>query len=1297
MHVDKPVETNYCEGHVYIRGHVFGQLGNLLVDTGAARSLIKLEYLSNLKTPPNLKWIHTKCKLKGVSGVKVDSVGIVKNVPITIDSCEILTDFIVVETLGEDVILGIDFINDIQGKLDYKSRTLSNDQFCTKLLELEPKNSRVLYNLCTVTATSVASEEIVKCRVSGLSNFEPDNFVYYPDSELWQGGDLLKSEGCPVTLTQPEMYTKIYNPNRNPIVIPKGTILGKFCLDQPSVNFCQNEPSDSRKTDDAKLAALNIDNNSNLTPEQKVRLKTLVRDYIDIFALNRSEIGVCNILEHEIKTTTNQPVRSKFRKIPLHMLKDVEAEVSDLLAHGIIEPSESPYSSPAMVIKRNNKTRLILDYRDLNKVIDRSWNPLPASSTLLAQLGTKNKYYSNIDMKDGYFQVKLTKESRHKTAFSLPLIGHYHFLRAPLGISSAPAMFQGLIDQLLKNLKGSVALGYLDDIISAARNFDEGLKKLKILFERFREANLKLNPNKCMFMVKRLKFLGTWISEDGLSPDGDKISAITEMSAPRTKRQCQSFLGCVNFFRNHIKDLAAVLKPLSDTLVGPKFVWTPQAQSAFELAKKALVAAELLIFPDTEKPIHLFTDSSEIALGGALMQLVDDHYKPICYSSRVLNPAERNYATVKKELLGLKHFVKLWYYYLIGKKFIAHVDARALTAKNLLTNTNCSTILRWLLELSEFEFDIVYQPGATHCVADALSRLPAKSDQFYNWYMAEVNPDRPREAVIRVAQISQPVEKYISWAELQREDQTLTKVIDWVKAGKRPVKLVNFEKMALKSYYEKFKLLCLDLQDCLVYEFFSVKSQKSRKLRCVPEHIQSEIMELNHENPTAGHLGYEKCLERIRSRYYWPSMMQDIEKYTQLCEICYRTNLKYFKRPKAPLGIFTANYPGEFLCCDLIGPLTPSNGKRWIVTMTDKFSRYAHAAAITTAESSNIAQVILNTWISNEGLFRVLLTDQGANLTTSNIMKEIFNVLQVDKRKTTAYKPSTNGLVERFNRSLVNILKKYIQEFPNTWSEKLPLACLAHNTAFNASTKATPFLLMRGRDCILPHDLLFDTQTTEFYRDQQQYMSKIYFEIRKIWDLARANNLKYTMQAKMRYDRNADFVTYKKDDLVLLWKPIKDTTFRKFRNNFIGPLSVVDKISDYNYKVIDPKNGKMLVVNFESLRYYDPKLRRQGPANREKISRDIQINNRQPDSDESGDDIVVTTPTVEVVAASSEQGVNQDASAEATGPIQPAEIPVEPSPTEAAAGASSTGTSRAGRVRMPVQPMQVKWGSQSYI
>ena len=1298
---------------MYIKSKIFSEITNSLIDTGASRSLINAQFLKQINDSTQMIVENNTCSLKGVSGNVIKSVGILKNVPVTIENFVTDANFIIVDDLSESVILGIDFIDKIKAKIDYQSHTFSNNEFTAKLIKVKQlDSSHFMYTLKTLQEVKVKSEKEILCTIEGNQPFVPKEYMYFPDPDLWQHGKKLQSQGCEIMLTQPKFYTKIYNPNKSTVILPKGTILGKFCP-VSSVKITTPKIKESDRIAEI-IKALKIEENDYLNSEQISQVMDLVKEYNDIFALNRSEIGICNLMEHEIKTKTDTPVVCKFRKIPLHLLKDVEAEISDLLSNNIIEHSESPYSSPAFIIRRNSKTRLIIDYRILNQQIDRSQNPVPAASTVLGQIGSNNRYFNNFDMKDGYFQVKLTEESKIKTAFSVPLVGHFQWVTTPLGVSSAPPMFQSLIHSLLKNIGSSIALGYLDDIISTSQTFDSGLQNLKTLFSRFREANLKLNPAKCKIMVPKLKFLGAWLSSDGISTDEDKIDAIVKMSAPRTKKQCQAILGCINFFRSHIRNLAAILKPISDTLVSTVngYKWTSEANTAFEAAKKALVSAEVLIFPDINLPMHLYTDSSEIAIGGTIMQKIDNKMRPICYGSRVLQPAERNYSTVKKELLALKHFVKLWYYYLIGKTFTAHVDARTLTGKNFLSTTNCSTLLRWLMELMEFKFDLKYETGKTNVTADMLSRLPATSDQFYNWYKNEVNPEKPREAVIKVVQVQPSAsisnqdnlvetksEEHTalltkSIAELQSEDPVISTVVSWIRENKRPDKIQNFTDMDLKTYYEKFNLLTLEPDDTLKFEFFNSKTQKKLYLVCVPKVMRTKIIQLNHDNPTGGHLGHQKCLYKIRNRYYWPAMSKEIENYVQLCEICFRTNLKFMKKPKNKFSIFTANYPGEFLCCDLVGPLTQSKGYKWIVTMTDKFSRYSRAVPIINATSEKVAKVLVNEWISHEGLFRILLTDQGANLTTSKIMIELYNVLQIDKRRTTGYRPSVNGMVERYNRSLITILKKYVQEFPNTWSDKLKLACLAYNTAIHEGTQLSPFLIMRGRECTLPHDLLFDTQTTTFYRDGHHYQAETYFKIKKIWDIARENNLKYCMQVKRRHDQKLkDQVEYKPNDLVLIWKPIKESSYRKFRNNFIGPFKVISRIADYNYKVLNEKTGKIMVTNFEAMRRYSPDLRKPIDKQTKDEQSHVVLNN----SEDSDDDLALESPKFEITSPQIEE-INETTNSVTDTQMISEQVPDEVPSTSTNNAADSNDNSSGRPKRTAKQPdrMKVSWNTKSY-
>ena len=219
--MEQTIKANYCEGHVYISGRIGKQQVNLLIDTGASRSLIDLDFLK-MSVPDVIIIQEQKYTLKGISGGKIDNKGVVKALKILIENCEVSLDLIVIANLNEKVILGIDFIDKSKASLDYENHVIFNKKFRTNLLKLED-NPQYYYNVRTMTAVAVKNEQDVKCLITGEGEFKPNSYTYYPDPELWQHGKNLQANGCEVKLLNKEVYARIYNPNNSPILMPKNT------------------------------------------------------------------------------------------------------------------------------------------------------------------------------------------------------------------------------------------------------------------------------------------------------------------------------------------------------------------------------------------------------------------------------------------------------------------------------------------------------------------------------------------------------------------------------------------------------------------------------------------------------------------------------------------------------------------------------------------------------------------------------------------------------------------------------------------------------------------------------------------------------------------------------------------------------------------------------------------------------------------------------------------------------------------------------------------------------------------
>lgn len=473
------------------------------------------------------------------------------------------------------------------------------------------------------------------------------------------------------------------------------------------------------------LGKLRLDH---MNKEERDSVFKLCNEYRDIFYCDKLPLSFTNQVKHNIRTTNEDPIYIRPYRQPPVTNQEIEKQVDKLLNDNVIENSHSPWSAPVHLVPKKadasgeKKFRMVIDYRRLNEITVDDKYPLPNITDLFDKIG-KAQYFSTLDLASGYHQIEVNEADRSKTAFSTQS-GHYEFKRMPFGLKTAPATFQRAMDNVLRGLQGIHCLVYLDDIIVFSSSLQEHVEKLRKIFNRLRETNLKLTLDKCEFLRKEVLYLGHTITKNGLMPNNDKIKAVLNFPIPRTSTEIKSFLGLVGYYRKFIKDFAKLTQPLTSSLKKKNKIDHTKKEyiDAFEKCKELLTNAPLLQFPDFTKPFVLTTDASNFAIGAVLSQGPIGSDKPIAYASRTLNDAETRYSTIEKELLAIVWATKHFRPYLYGKKFIIYTDHRPLTWVKSITEPN-SKLTRWKLRLSEFDYDIKHKEGKQNCNADALSRI----------------------------------------------------------------------------------------------------------------------------------------------------------------------------------------------------------------------------------------------------------------------------------------------------------------------------------------------------------------------------------------------------------------------------------------------------------------------------------------------------------------------------------------------------------------------------------------------
>lgn len=464
----------------------------------------------------------------------------------------------------------------------------------------------------------------------------------------------------------------------------------------------------------------------NLTEKQRQQFWELVTEFADIFADSPDALGRTEVLQHSIKLTDDRPIRQRPYRHKGKIGEFVREEIQRMRKLGVVVPSESPYSSPVVVVtKKGGKLRLCVDYRRLNEVTQKDAYPLPLIDDLLHNISGA-QYFSSLDAQSGYWQVPVAPEDRAKTAF-VTYDGLFEFTVMPFGLTNAPATFQRLMNTVLHDLRWKCVVVYLDDVNIYSPTWEQHLLDLRATFVRFRMANLRLNIEKCHFVRPHVVFLGFLVSDKGIETDPEKIDKMINLRPPTNTKGVRSVLGLFSFYRGFVPNFSALAQPMTRLLrKGRPFIWANAQQQAFDALKKALVSTPVLVAPDMNKPFQLYTDASYEGLGALLCQRDDENRsRLIACASTSLNVHEQRYAPVYLECRAVIWAVRRFHQYLYDTDFELYTDQAALVflLKKGTDGLLNRTMGRWIDELQTYRYTVRYRPGKLN-PADYLSRVP---------------------------------------------------------------------------------------------------------------------------------------------------------------------------------------------------------------------------------------------------------------------------------------------------------------------------------------------------------------------------------------------------------------------------------------------------------------------------------------------------------------------------------------------------------------------------------------------
>lgn len=676
---------------------------------------------------------------------------------------------------------------------------------------------------------------------------------------------------------------------------------------------------------------------------------------------------------------------------------------------------------------------------------------------------------------------------------------------------------------------------YLDDIICATETFEEHLECLETIASRLSKGNLTVNLEKSKFCHDKLKYLGFMLTKDGIQVDQGKVSAILEFPSPKNVKNVRSILGMIEWYRRFIPDFSIIAAPITNLLkkTNNKFIWTEEAESAFNRLKVCLTTAPILATPDYSLEFTIQTDACDLGMGAVITQVQEGNERVIEYMSQKFSPAQQKYSTTEKECLAVILAVEKFRCYIEGVFFTVITDHSSLTWLHNLKDP-VGRLARWALRLQAYNYNLIYRKGKLNVVPDALSRSVGSIDLIKDDFCSDPKYNDLRNRILKNPE---------NFPDFRCEENIIFKHTN------NP-----------KSYEFQWKVL-------------------------VPSNLQSKILLNCHDDPKSAHGGITKTITRVKSRFYWSSMNKEIKNYVIKCEICQTTKSPHIilrnqmGEPKLP------SKPWEMISIDLIGPLPRSkNGNIFLLVVLDIFSKFVLLHPIRKANSKSVIKYLENNVFMLFGVPNVAIQDNGCQFISKNY-KEFLEEYEVRPWYIASYHPQANS-VERSNQVIKNAIRAYIKDSHKEWDVNIPQIGCSIRSAVQESVKNSPYFLNFGQHMKLSgkiHEIDDALQTLDNSKSERLIKLK---EIRN--DIVSNLKLAYDKYSK-NYNLRARSIVFKPGDIVLK-RNFKLSDATKDYSAGLGlkfiKCKVVEKLGRSCYRLKDMNNKDIGIFNVKDLNVF---------------------------------------------------------------------------------------------------------------
>lgn len=885
----------------------------------------------------------------------------------------------------------------------------------------------------------------------------------------------------------------------------------------------------------------------------KTKLLEILQKNSEVVRLDKEPIPATTALMARIPLKSQKEVKMKQYPLQPDKLDFAIKTVMEMLEMDIIEESNGLFISP-ITVAEGKKKRLCHDYRRLNtQIADVSYG-LPNIFGILHSLGNY-KFIIQLDIVSAFHAIPIHPDDRKYTGFQ---VGSkcYQFCRVPFGLKISSFIFQRAIDLILRDCLGrkeyemdgktsfTVTKCYIDDVIITGDAEHTVLMAFEKVIEAFKTYKLRINPQKCKFLVKNTLFLGYEIGQGKISINQNKVEDLLNLDRPRTKKQVKQFLATINFFRALIKDVSEIEIPLlalirNDT----KFKWTVQAENSYQKLLKAITSKPVIASIDEKesRPLIVMADAGKYALGACLLVMDEEsNLRPVHYYAKLLKGAEVRYSIYLKEVLAItKAVTEGFRNFLLGRHFTVITDNSAV-AKLISTRMEHldEHLSRMILKLSQYSFRLIHINGDRNPIADLLSRFPA----------------RPEVKVVTRAQKQKEIEsgrnEPIDTNEKQEacEESGIPDTDD----AQHP---------EVQNDPEKDK-----------EEFEQIMGDDIEKKIIESRTEMRNIIEQYHKQT---HLGVGRTYQMIRMRFHHPNLRDLISKIISCCDNCQRN--KFANIPQVPLKIVCgASRPLEVMHVDLTGPIQYRDTSKYILVLVDKATKFTWMTVINDKSSKTVCAALIEIFLK-VGFGECLVMDNGGEFSGETTRKTM-KAMGVDQKFVSIYSPSSNGQVERYNLQLKSLIRCLMQERNTTdWPKLVPYVNFIINTSPQATlANLTPFQLFFGRN---PR-LNLPGYSRQILETPIQYLNRVQSYMKRAVEIANNSKLKMKIKNKKSHDLKAKLRHFEVGGQVLMKKVNRSTLEEVFQ----GPYEIREIRSDHNVGIW--RNNKLQFVHKDLLKKY---------------------------------------------------------------------------------------------------------------